>query len=86
MDGGCWLKKNVSFLFSVSLHSESVISKLFGSFSILISRWIDCLGNVHGRVDGRNASAEALIIGSHFVIFQLSSFCDLKLKDNYFIV
>ncbi|PON89256.1 Allantoate deaminase [Trema orientale] len=28
--------------------------------------WIDCMGNVRGRVDGRNASAEALIIGSHF--------------------
>ncbi|KAM6575083.1 hypothetical protein CsatA_023410 [Cannabis sativa] len=28
--------------------------------------WIDCMGNVHGRVEGRNASAEALLIGSHF--------------------
>ncbi|KAK9937221.1 hypothetical protein M0R45_014025 [Rubus argutus] len=27
--------------------------------------WVDCLGNVHGRVEGRNASAEALLIGSH---------------------
>ncbi|KAF3450051.1 hypothetical protein FNV43_RR06130 [Rhamnella rubrinervis] len=27
--------------------------------------WIDYLGNVHGRVEGRNASAEALLIGSH---------------------
>ncbi|RCT95352.1 Zn-dependent hydrolase, partial [Acinetobacter baumannii] len=27
--------------------------------------WVDCLGNVHGRGEGRNASAEALLIGSH---------------------
>ncbi|PRQ30148.1 putative allantoate deiminase [Rosa chinensis] len=27
--------------------------------------WVDCLGNVHGRVEGRNASAEALLLGSH---------------------
>ncbi|EXB66978.1 Allantoate deiminase [Morus notabilis] len=27
--------------------------------------WVDSLGNIHGRVEGRNASAEALIIGSH---------------------
>lgn len=25
------------------------------------------MGNVHGRVHGRNASAEALLIGSHLV-------------------
>ncbi|KAH7569689.1 hypothetical protein JRO89_XS06G0244500 [Xanthoceras sorbifolium] len=27
--------------------------------------WVDLMGNVHGRVDGMNASAEALLIGSH---------------------
>ncbi|XP_015900240.4 allantoate deiminase 1 isoform X2 [Ziziphus jujuba] len=27
--------------------------------------WIDYMGNVHGRVEGRNESAEALLIGSH---------------------
>ncbi|ONI11618.1 hypothetical protein PRUPE_4G116700 [Prunus persica] len=27
--------------------------------------WVDSLGNVHGRVEGRNASAEALLMGSH---------------------
>jgi hypothetical protein len=26
------------------------------------------MGNVHGRVEGLNASAEALLIGSHLVI------------------
>ncbi|XP_041027099.1 allantoate deiminase 2-like isoform X1 [Juglans microcarpa x Juglans regia] len=27
--------------------------------------WVDKMGNVHGRVEGMNASAEALLIGSH---------------------
>ncbi|KAH9795499.1 Allantoate deiminase [Citrus sinensis] len=27
--------------------------------------WVDHLGNVHGRVEGLNASAQALLIGSH---------------------
>ncbi|KAG2687946.1 hypothetical protein I3760_09G072500 [Carya illinoinensis] len=27
--------------------------------------WVDQMGNVHGRVEGMNASAEALLIGSH---------------------
>ncbi|XP_010260695.1 PREDICTED: allantoate deiminase isoform X2 [Nelumbo nucifera] len=27
--------------------------------------WVDQIGNIHGRVEGMNASAEALLIGSH---------------------
>ncbi|KAK9156161.1 hypothetical protein Sjap_003641 [Stephania japonica] len=27
--------------------------------------WVDQMGNVHGRVEGKNSSAEALLIGSH---------------------
>lgn len=27
--------------------------------------WVDSMGNVHGRVDGKNASAPALLMGSH---------------------
>ncbi|CAN1225595.1 Allantoate deiminase [Linum grandiflorum] len=30
-----------------------------------LTTWIDLMGNVHGRVDGHNRSAEALLIGSH---------------------
>lgn len=30
-------------------------------------RWVDIMGNVHGRVDGINASAPALLMGSHLV-------------------
>lgn len=29
------------------------------------------MGNLHGRTEGRNASAEALLIGSHLVIIRL---------------
>ena len=29
--------------------------------------WIDDIGNVHGRVNGGNASAPALLFGSHLV-------------------
>lgn len=28
--------------------------------------WMDHVGNVHGRVDGANASAPALLLGSHY--------------------
>lgn len=31
------------------------------------SRWIDQMGNVHGRVEGINPSGKALLIGSHLV-------------------
>ncbi|XP_011035488.1 PREDICTED: allantoate deiminase isoform X3 [Populus euphratica] len=30
-----------------------------------LTTWVDYMGNVHGRVEGLNASAEALLIGSH---------------------
>ncbi|KAJ8758649.1 hypothetical protein K2173_000370 [Erythroxylum novogranatense] len=30
-----------------------------------LATWMDCMGNVHGRVEGLNSSAEALLIGSH---------------------
>ena len=34
---------------------------------VVICSWVDQMGNVHGRVDGANANAEALLIGSHMV-------------------
>lgn len=46
-----------------------MFEKFLAHAFVLISRWVDCLGNVHGRVEGRNASAEALLIGSHLVMF-----------------
>ncbi|KAA3461004.1 allantoate deiminase [Gossypium australe] len=30
--------------------------------------WVDSMGNLHGRVEGMNASAQALLIGSHLVM------------------
>ena len=30
---------------------------------MLISKWVDSMGNWHGRVKGMNASAQALLIG-----------------------
>lgn len=65
MDGRCGFE-NVSFY--LSLHPNCVSGILVSCF-ILISRWVDSLGNVHGRVEGRNASAEALLMGSHLVMF-----------------
>lgn len=28
--------------------------------------WMDGVGNVHGRVEGREAGAPALVMGSHY--------------------
>ena len=45
---------------------------------MLISSWVDQLGNLHSRVEGMNASAEALLIGSHLVmLFFFSIFFNL---------
>ena len=48
---------------------------------MLISSWVDQLGNLHGRVEGMNASAEALLIGSHLVML---SFFPYFLIEYYF--
>lgn len=62
MDGGCWFE-NVSLLTCSTLNNFS--EELTDAF--VISSWVDQMGNVHGRVDGANANAEALLIGSHMV-------------------
>ena len=37
--------------------------------------WMDHVGNVHGRVDGANASAPALLLGSHYdTVFDAGKF------------
>lgn len=63
--------ENVSFYSSVY---PKCVSGILVSCFALIFRWVDCMGNVHGRVEGRNASAEALLMGSHLVIFSSLSF------------
>jgi hypothetical protein len=32
-----------------------------------LSTWVDYMGNVHGRVEPKNGSSQALLIGSHMV-------------------
>lgn len=50
----------------------------------LISRWVDQMGNVHGRADGMNANVDALLIGSHLVMV-IPYFSEiLTLNVNYF--
>jgi hypothetical protein len=54
---------------------------------MLISRWVDQMGNVHGRVDsveGMNANAAALLIGSHLVMLNLFSLFFIKKKKICF--
>jgi len=62
MDGGCWFE-NVSLLTSSTLNSFS--EDMTDAF--VLCSWVDQMGNVHGRVEGANANAEALLIGSHMV-------------------
>lgn len=64
MDGGCWFE-NVSFLPSVKNLTQVFL--ISGLMVILICRWVDSMGNLHGRVGGINSSAQALLIGSHLV-------------------
>jgi len=63
MDGGCWFE-NVSLLTCSTLNNFS--EDMTDAFVVICS-WVDQMGNVHGRVDGANANAEALLIGSHMV-------------------
>ncbi|PRQ30885.1 putative allantoate deiminase [Rosa chinensis] len=42
-----------------------------------LQTWVDYLRNVHGRVESRNASAEALLLGSH-----LDTFVDAGIFDG----
>lgn len=41
------------------------------TYACTISRWIDRMGNLHGRFEGMDPSAGTLLIGSHLVIFLL---------------
>lgn len=36
---------------------------------------MDQMGNIHGRTDGMNASAAALLFGSHLVMPSTNFFC-----------
>ena len=58
MDGGCWFE-NVSSLPFYVVNSVGSSTDIYVDFQ---------LGNLHGLVEGMNASAEALLIGSHLVM------------------
>ncbi|KAL2900681.1 Allantoate deiminase 2 [Bienertia sinuspersici] len=52
-----------TFLSPASLRASKIIREWMADAGL--RTWIDHMGNVHGRVDGLNASAPALLMGSH---------------------
>ncbi|KAH0455233.1 hypothetical protein IEQ34_015265 [Dendrobium chrysotoxum] len=52
-----------TFLSPASMRAGNLIQKWMEDAGL--KTWVDYMGNVHGRVGGVNATAEALLIGSH---------------------
>ncbi|KAI4332067.1 hypothetical protein L6164_017006 [Bauhinia variegata] len=52
-----------TFLSPASMRAIKLISRWMEDAGL--RTWVDQMGNVHGRVEGANANAEALLIGSH---------------------
>ncbi|XP_022994389.1 allantoate deiminase 2-like [Cucurbita maxima] len=52
-----------TFLSPASIKARFLLKKWMEDSGL--RTWVDCMGNLHGRAEGRNASAEALLIGSH---------------------
>ncbi|XP_019426406.1 PREDICTED: allantoate deiminase isoform X1 [Lupinus angustifolius] len=52
-----------TFLSPASMRAIDVIRKWMEDAGL--RTWVDHMGNLHGRADGANANAEALLIGSH---------------------
>ncbi|XP_057549472.1 allantoate deiminase 2 isoform X1 [Amaranthus tricolor] len=52
-----------TFMSPASIRAANVIRRWMEDAGL--RTWIDHIGNVHGRVDGMNASAPALLMGSH---------------------
>ncbi|XP_057430788.1 allantoate deiminase 2 isoform X1 [Lotus japonicus] len=52
-----------TFLSPASLRAIHLIQKWMEDAGL--RTWVDQMGNVHGRVEGPNANAEALLLGSH---------------------
>ncbi|KNA20963.1 hypothetical protein SOVF_047540 isoform B [Spinacia oleracea] len=52
-----------TFLSPASVRAANVIRQWMEDAGL--RTWVDIMGNVHGRVDGINASAPALLMGSH---------------------
>ncbi|XP_052732736.1 allantoate deiminase 2 isoform X2 [Vigna angularis] len=60
-DGKNYLER--TFLSPASMRAISLIRRWMEDAGL--RTWVDQMGNVHGRVEGANANAEALLIGSH---------------------
>ncbi|XP_048229005.1 allantoate deiminase 2 isoform X2 [Ricinus communis] len=52
-----------TFMSAASLKAGNLIQSWMEDAGL--TTWVDHMGNIHGRVAGSNASAEALLIGSH---------------------
>jgi allantoate deiminase len=52
-----------TFMSPASVRAANVIRRWMEDAGLIT--WVDQMGNVHGRVDGMNATAKALLIGSH---------------------
>ncbi|RYR13415.1 hypothetical protein Ahy_B04g070430 isoform E [Arachis hypogaea] len=60
-DGNGYLER--TFLSPASMRAINVIREWMEDAGL--RTWVDQMGNVHGRVEGVNPNAEALLIGSH---------------------
>lgn len=65
MDGGCGVADVSSQNLLVRFFDMSESTVL--TFGFPFSRWVDQMGNVHGRYEGLNPREKALLIGSHLV-------------------
>ncbi|XP_065852118.1 allantoate deiminase 2 [Euphorbia lathyris] len=61
-DGDGYLER--TFMSPASMRAANLIRDWMEDAGL--TTWMDCMGNLHGRVDGSNPSASALLIGSHF--------------------
>lgn len=46
------------------------------TYMVWAFRWVDQMGNVHGRIESVNKTERTLLIGSHFV----------RLHENFFFI
>ncbi|GKV36046.1 hypothetical protein SLEP1_g44224 [Rubroshorea leprosula] len=60
-DADAYLER--TFMSPASVRAGNVIQEWMKDAGL--RTWVDSMGNVHGRVDGMNASAQALLLGSH---------------------
>lgn len=65
VDARCWVEDVLS-----GLSAWHHILLIWASdLMVLAFRWVDQMGNIHGRVESGNSTEETLLIGSHYVSF-----------------